>query len=391
MHSHAIDTRRRIGFDSQTCATNRTGTGIYSRNLLQRLEENNSFAKVIRVCPTIRRIRSNSTAAKLANACLDILYMQCWYPFTAMRLKLDLVHYPANIVPIFGSHKKVVTIHDMSFVAFPDSYDVWFRRYFTFLVRVSARRADHIITDSEASKSDIVRLCSVHANKVSVISLGVDPTWSHHRAIDRTGRQDEETSTPDRYVLAVGEFAPRKNLGRLIEAFDQMVRRLPDINYQLVLIGPAYRRLYKEHLRQLKNQARSVNLEHRIHFIHDVAQSTLIEFMRKADALAFVSLHEGFGLPILEAMVSGVPVLCSNTSSIPEVAAGAALYVNPLDSTEISNGLERILFDQSLRRVLVQLGAERASQLSWQETARKTVVVYEQILLKKVDTMRRDN
>jgi glycosyltransferase involved in cell wall biosynthesis len=344
------------------------------------LEENNSFAKVIRVCPTIRRIRSNFIAAKLANACLDILYMQCWYPFTAMRLKLDLVHYPANIVPIFGSHKKVVTIHDMSFVAFPDSYDVWFRRYFTFLVRVSARRADHIITVSEASKSDIVRLCGVRADKVSVISLGVDPTWSHNRAIDRTGSQDEEIPTPDRYVLAVGEFAPRKNLGRLIEAFDQMVRRRPDTDHHLVLIGPAYPRLYEEHLQQLKYQVRKLKLEHRIHFIIDAPQSTLIEFMRKADALAFVSLHEGFGLPILEAMLTGIPVLCADTSSIPEVAKGAALYVNAFDTTDIAAGLQKILLDQTLRQALIARGMKRAAQLNWEETARKTLEVYRLVL-----------
>jgi alpha-1,3-rhamnosyl/mannosyltransferase len=133
-------------------------------------------------------------------------------------------------------------------------------------------------------------------------------------------------------------------------------------------------------LQQLKYQVRKLKLEHRIHFIIDAPQSTLIEFMRKADALAFVSLHEGFGLPILEAMLTGIPVLCADTSSIPEVAKGAALYVNAFDTTDIAAGLQKILLDQTLRQALIARGMKRAAQLNWEETARKTLEVYRLVL-----------
>jgi glycosyltransferase involved in cell wall biosynthesis len=268
----------------------------------------------------------------------------------------------------------------MSFVLCPDSYDLLFRLYFRVFVPLSARNADCVITDSQASRQDICRICKVSPEKVIVVPLGVTPDWFALNDSDTLSANIPEHIRNHRFVLAIGELTPRKNLARLIQAFAHLTRQaLPYIPH-LVLVGPAIRKLHKQHADRLKMQLEADGSEDRVHFLGVVPQSTLVALMRRAEALAFVSLHEGFGLPILEAMACGTPVLSSAVSSMPEVAGEAALLVNPKDVSEIADGLRRILFDQPLRQVLVEKGIARVKQFTWERTARGTIAVYRNVI-----------
>ena len=290
-------------------------------------------------------------------------------PLLARRLGLDVLHVPFNFLPV-GRARKLVTIHDLAFLHLPDAFGAVERARMTMLTGLSARHAHHIFTDSEFSKRDIVRAYRVPDDRVTVTPLAADTArfteWDEpRRAAWRAARGlDHE------YLLFVGTLQPRKNVGTLLRAFAAL-RESGARDVHLALVG---RRgwLYDEVFRFIDERG----LAGHVHHHEGVSAEDLVGFYNCAAAFVFPSLFEGFGLPILEAMACGCPVVSSNTSSMPEVYGDAALSFAPTDEPALAARLREVLGDASLRSELVRRGRANVSRFSWAATAAAIRRVY---------------
>lgn len=275
--------------------------------------------------------------------------------------------------PTLPRTRTLLTVHDLSFVRVPESAEPRLKAYLDRVVPRSARRADHILADSEATRHDLIELYNLPAEKITTLLSGVD---AHFRPVDIQASQQMRAKyalgTWD-YVLSVGTVQPRKNYARLITALSILRGRGLDLH--LVIAGG---RGWLED--PIHDAVRSADLQPFVHFIGFADDADLPALYSSAAAFAFPSLYEGFGLPVLESMACATPVVTSNVSSLPEVAGDAALTVNPLDVDAIADAIERVLTDSDLRRELVSRGQERAAAFTWDVAAQQLQAVYQMLL-----------
>ncbi|MBI5094187.1 MAG: glycosyltransferase family 4 protein [Candidatus Hydrogenedentes bacterium] len=283
------------------------------------------------------------------------------------RLEADLVHFPASVGNQLGPDTMIVTIHDLSFMR----HAAWFRQdramYYQATIGRSAKLARRIIADSHCAASDLKEKLGVPEERIDVIPLGVDeafrPAPESVQAFVR-----ERYRVPARFFLYVGTVEPRKNLERLIEAWSRIARDCP---VDLVIAGRDGWKVGPIHAAAKKSP-----YAERIHFVGFVDRSDLPALYSAAEAFVWPSLWEGFGLPPLEAMACGVPVLTSNVSSLPEVVGGDALLIDPHDVRAIADGMSRLVNDLPYRDTLITGGLSRAAQFTWQRTAELTLESY---------------
>jgi glycosyltransferase involved in cell wall biosynthesis len=296
-------------------------------------------------------------------------------PLALARDRVHLLHEPHYVLPPATRCRSVVTIHDCIHLMFPQYLPNRLAPIYARAAMWSAtRQADRILTVSEASKRDILRLFDVAPDRVEVIYNALDARFSDppDEAHIEQVRQRYQLHHP--FVLYVGNIKPHKNLQRLIAAFAEARATGPD-DLRLVVIGdeisryPALRQTVHRH-----------KLDKHVRFFGFQPAQTLVAFYRLAHAFVFPSLYEGFGLPPLEAMACGTPVVTSNQSSLPEVAGGAAVLVDPYDVDAIADGIRRVVSDDTLRADLIRKGLARVHDFSWKEAARKTHAVYQQVM-----------
>jgi glycosyltransferase involved in cell wall biosynthesis len=288
--------------------------------------------------------------------------------------RIDLFHSPDFTLPPVWRAKSVVTVHDLSFLRVPACFPEGLLRYLEAAVPRAVRRADHVIADSHSTCRDLIELLGTPEQKITVIHSGVEPRFR-----PMTGESDGETlaaagrkySLPERFILSVGTIQPRKNLGRLIKAFSMLNARCPALDLELVIAG-GKGWLYEGILERVK----ALELEGRVRFLGFVDDVDLPALYNLAVLFAFPSLYEGFGLPPLEAMACGVPVVCSNASSLPEVVGDAALTFDPLDVEGLAEAMRRGIEDETLRASLVAQGLARAAAFTWPRAARELLAVY---------------
>lgn len=290
-------------------------------------------------------------------------------PVELLTGPLDVFHSPSFVLPPLQRAAAVVTIHDLSFLVVPECADPRLVRYLRGAVPAAIRRAQLILADSHATAADLMKHLAIPDTRIRVVPGGVDRRF--HR-IDDAARL---TAVRARYrldgpfILAVGTLEPRKNLLRLIDAIER-VRTTHQLPHRLILAG----RVGWLAERILERIAASDAVRH----LDVVADEDLPALMTLADALAMPSLYEGFGLPVLEAMACGCPVVCSNVSSLPEVAGDAAVLVDPHDVDAIADGLVRVLTDPTLRRRLQTAGPIQAARFSWEQTGRLLLAAYQE-------------
>lgn len=295
-----------------------------------------------------------------------------WEQWTLPRLarehQVDILHSPANMAPLFYRGKSIVHIHDLCFVVNPQWYSYMFRTFYNLVIPRLARRATRVITNSNNSRNDLFQFCKVSAEKVHLIYWAVD----RHFAARSHDPSLEIDAPKEDYILYVGSLEPRKNIRLLVEAYEKLRSENPALRTKLILIG-GESPLFAEVRLNIKEFKEDVIFKG---FVDDAA---LREYYRRATVVAYPSLYEGFGLPPLEAMACGVPVVTSNTSSIPEVVGDAALMVSPYDVVQLAATLTEILKDANLRQYLSRKGLSQVQKFNWYRVARNVLGVYYEI------------
>jgi len=289
------------------------------------------------------------------------------------RLGLDLLHSPDFIPPAGGISRSVITIHDLNFLYYPQFLTAESRRYYNQQIEWAVRRADHILADSHATKSDLTSLLDVPPEKVTVVHLAANPAF--HPLPKAQARQvAAQYGLEPEYLLFVGTLEPRKNLPGLLHAYrlllDAGVTAAP-----LVLVGGKgwlYNRIFE--------RIEVLRLSEQVRFLNDVPDADLPGLYSAASVLAMPSFYEGFGLPALEAMACGTPVVVARRASLPEVVGEAGLLVDPDDPDDIARALARVLTEEPLRTKMRELGLAQAARFTWEETARRTLEVYRSVL-----------
>jgi len=351
------------------------GIGTYVRNLVEwlaRLDHDSEFILLCRPddCDWIEHLGPNFRPVADRSANYSIRE-QLSIPFELTRIRPDLFHAPHYVLPALTPCRAVVTIHDCIHLMFPQYLPGRMAHlYARMAFRLATSRSARILTVSEASKRDILRFFSIPSRKVNVIYNAIDDRFSHPPSEAQMHRVRERYQLHERFLLYSGNVKPHKNLERLIDAFHRLRQNGFD-DIKLLITGSEISR-YSE----LRRAVHRFNLHRHVRFLGYLSEETLASLYRLADAFVFPSLYEGFGLPPLEAMASGTPVLTSNVSSLPEVVADSALLIDPYHPESIAEGLARILSDDALRARLIEDGRTRAASFSWEASIRQVLAIY---------------
>jgi glycosyltransferase involved in cell wall biosynthesis len=300
-----------------------------------------------------------------------VLGEQTMLPRLAARVGADLVHSLASTAPLWGRFRRVVTIHDLIYARFPEAHSGIREKGMRVLVPLAARRSDRVITDSESTREDLVETLGVQRERIDVVPLGIG-TVRRREPLSEAETRARFDLGARRVLLSLSAKRPHKNLLALIGALG----RIP-VELRPLLVLPGYPTWHEQELRA---RAAEIGLAGDVRFLGWVSAMELEGLWAIAEAFVFPSLYEGFGLPVLEAMARGVPVACSEASSLPEVAGDAALLFDPSDEPAIAEAVRRLFEDGQLRERLRTLGRARAARFTWEQTARRTLDSYARAL-----------
>ncbi|HLC99714.1 MAG TPA: glycosyltransferase family 1 protein [Patescibacteria group bacterium] len=374
----------RIGIDCRVLEEKEpAGTSLYTLELVRSLlfiDQKNQYVLFFQKPPyyAVSFNQPNAaivTVGKLTGARIPFVSSHIAFSFSLAKHGLDVFHAPANTLPIGFGGKTVLTIHDLAIYRNPE----WFPRQ-SFATRVlvprSLAKATHIIAVSESTKNDLQQIFRVPQERVSVIYEGVreEPVNdAAKQSIFQKFRIDSERG----FFLFLGTIEPRKNLVTLLSAYRALVKKFPDAPRMIFAGGRGWNN------EDVFSAIQKWGLNDAVRYVGYVSHEEKLVLMKNAQCLVYPSLYEGFGLPILESMSLGVPVLTSRTSSIPEVAGDAALLVDPNDDEEIAKGLEKFWKDESLRADIISKGKSRVKLFDWKKTAEQTLAVYEHVARKR--------
>jgi glycosyltransferase involved in cell wall biosynthesis len=366
----------RIGIDARKLHD--FGIGTYIRNLLRQLARLDQTTEYVVFC----RLEDREQAAAVGGNFRAVVERagnysvaeQIRIPIDVRREGVTLFHAPHYVLPPLITCRSVVTIHDCIHLMFPQYLPNQLAlTYARTSIRLAAKRATRVLTVSESSKRDIQRFVDVPADKIDVIYNAYDERFGIEPRDEDVVRVRERYQLEGDFVLYAGNVKPHKNIERLIEAFDLVRKRGLD-HLKLIIIGDEISRYAA-----LRRAVHAHQLHKYVRFLGYMPEETLAVMYRLAGVFVFPSLYEGFGLPPLEAMASGTPVVTSNVSSLPEVAGDAAVLVDPYDPASIAGGIERVLTDETLRRDLRTRGLARAKQFSWEASVRRVREIYGEV------------
>jgi glycosyltransferase involved in cell wall biosynthesis len=357
----------KIAIDTQTTLGRKTGFGFYVSNLVGNLKRIDQQNKYIFLQPDNEN--DFSTPQRL-------IWDQITIPQLARKAKVDILHQPCFSTPVFYNGKVVVTIHDLISVFFGHNIPFWSRQFFGKWMPATYRFADHLIAVSEHTKRDAIQVLGISEDKITVIHEAADEKYhviSDKKILAEVRRKYGVGEEP--FILHVGTLEPRKNLQFLVRSFARAKQFLGGT--KLVITGK--KGWYYEGLFTLVDE---LKLQDEVIFTGYVEDEDLPALYNAAHIFAFPSLYEGFGLPPLEAMASGTPVISSNTSSMPEVVGDSGLLLPPEGEKQWADAMIKLNSDQTLRTELRTKGLVQAKKFSWEKCARETVAVYERMATK---------
>lgn len=297
---------------------------------------------------------------------IRILWEQLAWPLAAVRRGLDLLHSMAFVTPVWRPCPTVVTVYDLSFLHFPTRYPFLQRLYLTTQTRRSCRQARRIVTISQSGREDVHRFFQVSKEQIDVIYPGVDDAF-HPRPAAEVEAFRHQHGLPERFVLHVGTLQPRKNIPTLLEAMARL--RRPDL--PLILVG-GRGWFYEEIFAQVER----LDLREQVRFAGYVPDEALPLWYNAASLLVFPSIYEGFGIPVIEAMACGTPVVAADTSAVPEAAGNAALLFPSQSVDALVSQMLVVLDNRAQAATMRQRGLEQAAEFSWARSGEAMVVTY---------------
>jgi glycosyltransferase involved in cell wall biosynthesis len=341
--------------------TKYTGLTTYTKNLIPQLANLNPTLITSNSYPDFNTypVSANLTQEQGTKGNIRrLIWTETQLYQTYQQLKSSLLFTPIPEAPIYGNCRYIVTVHDLIPLRFPKFSPLTF--YNKYYLPQVLKKATHIIAVSQATASDINKFFNIPLDKITVILSGYD---SHNfRPLNLATRP---------YFLYLGRYDPHKNLARLITAFSQI-----DPEYQLLIVGQFDPRFTPA----LQQQVEALSISQRVQFLNYVSYEELPQLLNQATALVYPSLWEGFGLPVLEAIACGTPVITSNLSSLPEVTGDAAILINPYSIDEMREAMQQIATDEQLRLKLKSLSRRRAELFSWEKTGQETATILESFL-----------
>ena len=376
--------KMRIGINASKIFEVHTGVGRYTSNLCSSVLKTGRENDYYFYTPGRK---SNTTVAEAEgtilgkpvvskqNNMLRILWEQMVLPIYSRKDGLDLFHYTDHALSLlFRKCPIIITVHDIAYLRLPNLLNTSRKIYKKNILQISIKKADIIIADSYATKNDIIEYFDIREEKIRVIHLGVE---SRFCSIDNVNVEEFrlENNLPSKMILNVGTLEPRKNVVSLIKAFRKLREKGGFKDYKLVIAGERGW-LYKEIFKEVGHS----DLKHDILFLGVVADEDLPMLYNCAEIFVYPTLYEGFGLPPLEAMACGTPVITSNTSSLPEVIGDAGIMVDPTDINSLCESMYILLTDKEMRNRLSSMGRERSSMFSWENTSKKILKVYDEVL-----------
>lgn len=364
----------RAVLDATAAKVDRAGTARYVTELSRALADRMGDRFTTIEWPHARPYSERRTPAdRLHTLARDLWWSQGMVERAARSVDAGLLHVPHVGGPVRGRLPLVLTVHDLALLRFPEHFTPWFRRYGTAVLPRLARRATLVLTPSAFTKGDVVERLGIPEDRVHVTPLGVPPALA---LSDDEGREVRRAlGLPERYVLAVGNLEPRKNLPALLAALADARRALRDDPPTLVHAGALAWRTESIDAALARDGIASA-----VRFLGRVDDRTLAALYAGATVFAYPSRFEGFGIPVLEAMSHGAPVVTSDVSSLPEVAGDAALFVAPDDREALAAAILRLWRDDALRRDLSARGRRRAASFTWDRCAAATAAAYDLIL-----------
>jgi glycosyltransferase involved in cell wall biosynthesis len=369
----------RIGIDATNLNSGWAGLGQYVSNLARSLSEvdreNQYFIFARPKIQSELKIKSSNFQFVNINQPyrpLRLAWEQYGLPLQVKRRGIDILHSPHYTMPVIPSCKTVVTFHDMTYKLHPELHRPFHRHFFPRMMNWSARHADQLITVSESTRTDAIRLIGVDPNKVTSIPLAASEQYRQLQASDVKETCARYNLIPGQFLCYVGVLEPRKDVPLLIKAYSKIADSINGM--PLVIIGKKGW-MFDEIFRQITD----LGLEKQIKIPGYVSTSDLVGLYNGAKVFVYPSRYEGFGLPILEAMQCGTPVITTNISSMPEVAGGAAVLITPGNVDELVAAMRKVLTDPGLAESLSRKGIARASDFSWRRCARETLQVYKTV------------
>jgi|WetSurMetagenome_2_1015567.scaffolds.fasta_scaffold00244_11 glycosyltransferase involved in cell wall biosynthesis len=364
----------RFGYDSETGLPRRVGSSEYCFQLLlnlNKIDRKNNYIIYLPEKPTPDLPEeAQNWHYKVVGPRWMWTLVGLSLEFLLRRSKPDVFFSPTHYLPIFTPAKTVISILDVSFLKFPELFKKSDLNQLTKWTKYSADKASMVFTISEASKGDIIKSYEIPDDMVVITYPGIKEIFNDKQRILNMDEIKKKYGVVNEYVLFVGTLQPRKNVSRLIEAFSKLNKP----NLDLVVVGKK-----GWNFEEILAAPKKFGVENKVKFLDFVSDEDLPAFYRNALCFALPSLYEGFGLPVLEAMKYGCPVIISKISSLPEAGGDAALYVDPKNADDIKNKLEIIINDKELRKLLIQKGYEQTKKFSWEKTARETLKALENL------------
>jgi len=373
----------RIAIDARM-GDSRGGIGVYTRELISHLvdidKKNQYFIMVNKLgnrsfVPSADNLSIVESSITRKHYFIKDLWHQFFLPFFLKINHIDIYFNPRYILPFFrGKSKMIVTMHDMIAFLYPEIWSGVSGFRIRNCIKLSSLRADIILTVSHCAKNDIIRLLNIPEDKIKVISCGINKKLykpNHNISLQRSVTKKYGISK--KYILAIGPLGMRKNHDRLIDAFSILPEYIKE-DYQLIITGEK-----KGTYNNLLKKASKNNLTDDIVFTGFIPEKEMPMVINAASLFVFPSLYEGFGIPLLEAMACGTPILASNVSSIPEVVGGAALLFDPYNVNEIASAICRMITDEQLRKQLAQRGFGRIKKYSWKNSAKEILRAFKEV------------
>jgi glycosyltransferase involved in cell wall biosynthesis len=377
-----------IAIDTLAAKSYQHGTGVYVFNLVNRLIKigsEHNFLLFLTQQNADYFVNSKNTKRIFvtSNRLLRIPWENLALPFTLPKQGVSVFWGPTNFLPTIKLCKYVATIHDMTALAFPEYLPTARRFHYRNSIINSCRFADRIITISEQLKKEIMQYLKVPDKKISVIYNGLDELFTKQLKIEQnvikpiSPQLKEKYSLPDSYIFTLSVLEPKKNVSNLVRAYAQLKTKYQKNNLPKLVIGGS--KEYGWRNREFFQTVEESKLQDKVIFSGMIDHNDLPAIYQAASLFVLPSIHEGFGLPVIEAMACGTPVVTSNTSCLPEIAGNAAILANPYEPKDIAQAIEQGLYNKDLRREMIQKGRINVLRFSWDIAAEKILKVFEEV------------